>query len=805
MRFPIAPTRPFHPDGPSQTSAASRCAPLQVASPPIYARQAHTARARARPRRHPQRQIPLEDLLALVLVPAHVHRRARKHSIQFTSPPHPPPPPDMRTNTPSPHTVLVSRAGDHRDVHRARMRLRLAPPHSSTVSPTQKELEKETSTPKKTTLKTRKTRLTYSTNTSSPRSPAPAPPPPSYAEPVLVIVDGCKKGEGEEGRRGKNAMVGYRASVGAGAAYCCGISLGGRERTRSSRGRNWAVSPHNGPPPSSRRPHARGRKRKWKPPLKHSSARPPTWHVSVHRGDTHTYRALTHACTPRVGKDTALGREERARESATPYTQRGPQYGLRRGLYALRDGAQRTTRGCTTVSRSQHRQSLRAPHTAKTPPSAHTNPCQNQNEANSLTPSSLPLPACAGPPIQRNVVLRAGRGRGGRRREREQREWEDGKEGWGGKREEKQGGNEERKSTTQGWRGRVARVCTCKKEVIMKAKTERVEVANRKPTRGCAREIGRRGGAEGVVGCTAREGEGASGKSMRGDGKKDTRKKVAKRLTINEMIPRGAAPFAGSLDDAAEDERLDEQAEGVHGLAFFVVVWSEVVIQRGLIGAVWWLFDEVSRKMADIRNSQALPANCRNYVAIGPGPVFSPFAVSAHLRDADTSPFPLIALDWRHNESGWVTSAFNYLASIFFSHAISLESLSHQGCAENLNVTLDRVPFRLPHIVLQAELSSDRNHQHHPHVRAQELEGEKDFVSARPKTLSYLALSPTLTLPHNVIESGIWHSLWDFFWHRISFKSLSCKGRPAGRYRDESPTAFAHAHIFHNINFRRQF
>ncbi|KAJ7720354.1 hypothetical protein B0H16DRAFT_1793571 [Mycena metata] len=107
------------------------------------------------------------------------------------------------------HTVLVSRAGDHRDVHRARMRLRLAPPHSPTVSTTKKELEKETPTTEKMTLKTRKTRLTYSTNTSSPRSPAPAPAPPSYAEPVLVIVDDTMTREISGGK-------------GGGRAQCCG-------------------------------------------------------------------------------------------------------------------------------------------------------------------------------------------------------------------------------------------------------------------------------------------------------------------------------------------------------------------------------------------------------------------------------------------------------------------------------------------------------------------------------------------------------------------------------------------------------
>ncbi|KAJ7720335.1 hypothetical protein B0H16DRAFT_1474442 [Mycena metata] len=56
---------------------------------------------------------------------------------------------------------------------------------------------------------------------------------------------------------------------------------------------------------------------------------------------------------------------------------------------------------------------------------------------------------------------------------------------------------------------------------------------------------------------------------------------------------------------------------------------------------------------------------------------------------------------------------------IFFSQQ-SPSSLSYWNFGvnprlfpRNLNVTLDRVPFRLPHIVLKPELGSHRNRQHH--------------------------------------------------------------------------------------------
>ncbi|KAJ7707889.1 hypothetical protein B0H16DRAFT_1481523 [Mycena metata] len=54
----------------------------------------------------------------------------------------------------------------------------------------------------------------------------------------------------------------------------------------------------------------------------------------------------------------------------------------------------------------------------------------------------------------------------------------------GGKGEGKEESDRSRGRRAGVWRGYV------QEGVIMKAKTERVEVANRKPTRGCAREIG---------------------------------------------------------------------------------------------------------------------------------------------------------------------------------------------------------------------------------------------------------------------------------------------------------------------------
>ncbi|KAJ7727492.1 hypothetical protein B0H16DRAFT_253019 [Mycena metata] len=116
---------------------------------------------------------------------------------------------------------------------------------------------------------------------------------------------------------------------------------------------------------------------------------------------------------------------------------------------------------------------------------------------------------------------------------------------------------------------------------------------------------------------------------------------------------------------------------------FFGLKWLLSLIRRGLIGAVcnWWLFDNVLRKMLS-PSCRSPKQRCRSnrsrqqhiveavYActtawlqprASGSAAVTTRlsgrpgvFAISAHLRDADTSPSLLLALDWRQNESDWV-------------------------------------------------------------------------------------------------------------------------------------------------------
>ncbi|KAJ7727481.1 hypothetical protein B0H16DRAFT_1697715 [Mycena metata] len=227
---------------------------------------------------------------------------------------------------------------------------------------------------------------------------------------------------------------------------------------------------------------------------------------------------------------------------------------------------------------------------------------------------------------------RGRRGRGGREKMRRKDGREDGKEGWGGKREEKQGRNEERKARRKagagGWGGCVPESTQSKAgdkggrwERSTRGRAGKWTVgwkggSRRKPgprearraASGCAKGVWCKDEYLNSGKVRYKGGWGRVGKKKKAHPRKShnvnqsygwssceecaVKKNAAQRWdyvggrvgaarTINEMIPRRAAHSACGLDGDAEenelhavddegaiDELLDELAEGVHGSSY---------------------------------------------------------------------------------------------------------------------------------------------------------------------------------------------------------------------------------------------